>query len=216
MQGGGATADHRASHKLVEIKSFLYLHVLQERERCPRGNLSSAPLSFPVLWERLRRGRAEPCRRGGWEIPAPAQPALTQPGQWPCTANKEEGRVGERKGGRGGERRGRQGNRGLNLDTNLNRYCPSQSAGLVAQQATSSASPPNLGTPRVHFLSLLLSSYFLSPFLSSPPTPLFSLYFSPLLAFPGVSASISAVHTSLLQAAGSLACLFVRRESLSF
>lgn len=38
----------------------------------------------------------------GWKIPAPAQPGRTERGEWPCTTNKEEGRVGERKGGREG------------------------------------------------------------------------------------------------------------------
>lgn len=87
---GGAKADRGASHKPVKIKKKFSLPPCPARERCPRGNLSSPPLSL------LSAGEVQPCRAGVEE------PALTEPSEWPCTANEEEGRVGERKGGREG------------------------------------------------------------------------------------------------------------------
>lgn len=61
------------------------------------------PTPFPVI---CGKTSAEPEQSRaaveGWKIPASAQPGRTERGEWPCTTNKEEGRVGERKGGREG------------------------------------------------------------------------------------------------------------------
>lgn len=123
------------------------------------------------------------------------------------------------RGREGGERRGRQGNRGLNLDTNLNRYCPSRSAGLMRRQAANSAAAPKLGDPACAFCPFLSfsPSYFLSPYLhfSHPPAP-FCLCFSPLLA----ACSVMFLPGSLpcprfpLQACRLSSLLFVCEEDL--
>lgn len=101
------------------------------------------------------------------------------------------------RGREGGERRGRQGNRGLNLDTNLNRYCPSQHAGLMRQQAANCCCAQTWG----HHMRILSLPFFLpfifsstlSLFFSSPAP--FCLYFSPWLAV-----------APLLSLPGSLPC----------
>lgn len=95
------------------------------------------------------------------------------------------------RGREGGETRGeegRQGNQSLNLDTNLNRYCPSQSAGLMRQQAANSAAvpklgdtvcafPPSLSISPLYFYHLLRSFIYLFLFPAQ-----FCLCFSLLLA----------------------------------
>ena len=121
------------------------------------------------------------------------------------------------RGREGGERRGRPGNQGLNLDTNLNRYSPSRSAGLMRQQAANSAAALKLGDTTCVFSPFLSfsPSYFLSPYL---------YFFSFLPCFASISLhclqllpqclclDLSAAHPSLSKSAGSLpCCLFVRR-----
>ena len=74
----------------------------------------------------------------------------------------------EEEGGGGGGGRGKEaGNQGLNLDTNLNRYCP-----LPGQDASEGATTPlicpNMG-------------------MGQPPGPSFSLSFSKTLVVASVS-----------------------------
>lgn len=111
-----------------------YLHVLQvdlqrrtpvrsgRSSRSPAVPSASSPGHFPDcsgLWASGRR-RAPGCAR-----------LRDCPGRGPCA--RERGRRRRREGprdagggeGNGGELGGRP-DRGLNLDTNLNRYCPSQ------------------------------------------------------------------------------------------
>lgn len=122
------------------------------------------------------------------------------------------------RGREGGERRGRQGNQGLNLDANLNRYCPSQSAGLRRQQAANSAAAPKLGDTTCAFSPFLSfsPSYFLSPYLyfhhiRLPRLASISLPCLQLLP-QCLCLDLSTVHASLSNSAGSLSCcLFVRR-----
>lgn len=125
----------------MEIKVFLYLHVLQER-----GVLGAIFLPHPFpsyLWENFSRARAKSRRRGGYVTSELLLENWQSPASGPARRTRKKG--GWVRGREGGERRGRQGNRGLYLDTNLNRYCPSRSAGLMRQQAANSGAVPKLG-----------------------------------------------------------------------
>lgn len=114
-----------------------YLHVLQvvflrlrirplSRVKSPRSPLS------PRLPARVTFGAVAGTGRVGGGARLAALGCGTAPAGGPAPEN-EEGGGGGREGprdagggeGSGGEQRGRP-DRGLNLDTNLNRYCPSQ------------------------------------------------------------------------------------------
>lgn len=152
---------------------------------------------------------------GAAEIAVLLSPSGQSPASGPALRTRKKGGwVGERKGG---ERRGRPGNQSLNLDTNLNRYCPSRSAALLRQQATSSASAPELGDTASAAFSLLFPIFYHLIFIPLPPLRLvsISLHCSQFLLWY-LCFDLSAVHTSLSRLQRPFAFLFVRRQSLSF
>jgi len=120
------------------------------------------------------------------------------------------------RGREGGERRGRQGNQGLNLDANLNRYCPFPER--WAHETTSSKLCCCAQTWGHHMCVFSLPSFL--PFTFSTTS---SLFFPP--ALPHVASvslhglqwlrrclclDLSPVHAPLSKSAGSLpSCLFV-------
>lgn len=216
---GGANADRGASHELVEIKSFLYLHVLQER-----GVLGALflPQPFPCyLWERFSRGRAEPCRRGGG---GRSQLLLSPHGQSQASGpalrtRKKGGWVRGREGGRGEEGEARQS--GFKFRHKSKQILSFPECG--ARETTSSKLCLRAQTWGHRMcisstsFSLPLPIFYHLIFIPLPPLRLVSISLYCLQFLPWyLCFDLSAVHTSLSQAAGSLACLFVRRESLPF
>lgn len=127
------------------------------------------PTPFPVLCGKGSAG-AEQSRAAveGWEIPAPAQPGLTSPASGPALrTRKKDGWVRGREGGRGEEGEARQS--GFKFRHKSKQTLSFPSAGLVRQQATSSASAPRkLGDAACAFPLLLHIFITLSLFPSHP------------------------------------------------
>lgn len=172
----------------------------------------SSPPLFPVIsgksgaepWKGRRRSRCCSARADRARPAAPLCERGRRAGGW----------VRGREGGRGEEGEARQSEFKFRHKSKQILSFPER----CAPQATSNKLCLRARTWG-HRICRLLSplSYFLSPYLYSPPTPPFSLYFSALLAVPALVSllrSLRCPHFSL-QAAASL-CLFICEETIPF
>lgn len=202
-----------ASHKQVKCK--FSLPPCPARERCPQGNLPSPPLSL-LSMGKLQQSRSKitllwrlcnihtSAQLENWQSPV-SGPALR--------TRKKGGWVRGREGGETRGEEGRGGNQSLNLDTNLNRYCPSQSAVLMRQQAANSAAVPKLGDTMCAFSpSLSISpSYFYHPvylFICLFLFPVMPLFFSFAGSCSPTSASVSPLFSLIFPSPQGLLIVF--------
>lgn len=134
------------------LGTFLFPHPLP---------LSSFPLSLENLWNKQKNVQAllngeATAQLQNWQRSKVAS----------CTKEKGK-RGGWGRGREGGVSRGRQSNQGLNLDTNLNRYCISQSARLSREKRAANPLLPKHGDSSfVSFLFVYISQFFPSYFYS--------------------------------------------------
>lgn len=150
------------------------------RKREVSSGKSFFPTPFPLICGKTSAKPEKSCRGGGYVISKLLLSLRTNRAQQVALHCQQGRRAGWWEEGREG--RGRQGNQGLNLDTNLNRYCPSQSSGLMRQAAANSVAAPILGDTTCALSPFLSLLYIFCHLTFASPHTLFCLYFFPLLA----------------------------------